>query len=85
MPSLGTEILPGESPMPCPALLTESEAVRYLRLDVDGPKQPTKTLRYYREKGQLYGIKVGRHLRYRRIDLDEFLASLSKRAAKRNG
>lgn len=66
-------VLPGDPPQPCPELLTEDEAIRYLRLDVDGPTNPEQTLRYYREKGLLRGVRVGKRLRYRRKDLDAFL------------
>ena len=66
-------ILPGDPPVPCPELLTEEEAIRYLRLDVDGPANPEGTLQRYREIGLLRGVKVGRLLRYRRVDLEEFL------------
>ena len=40
---------------PCPELLTEEEAIKYLRLDVNGPKNPKSTLKYYRDKGFLRG------------------------------
>ena len=70
-------VLPGNPPEPCPEVLTAEEAVRYLRLDVGGPKNPEDTLRSYREKGLLVGIQVGRHLRYRRKDLDAFLERLA--------
>ena len=55
---------------PCPELLTEDEAIRYLRLDVDGPQHPRGTLKYYRDKGLLHGIRIGRNLRYPRKELD---------------
>ena len=70
-------VLPGNPTQLCPKLLTAEEAVRYLRLDVEGPKNPVDTLRYYREKGLLTGVRVGRHMRYRRADLDAFLARLA--------
>ncbi len=66
-------ILPGDPPEPCPELLTPSEAVRYLRLDVDGPGKPELTLRRYREIGLLRGTTVGRRILYRRVELDRFL------------
>ena len=64
---------------PCPELLTADEAVRFLRLDVDGPSNPLKTLQYYREKGLLRGVRVGKRLRYTRVELLRFIESLSKR------
>lgn len=69
--------------MPCPELLTEVEAIRYLRLDVDGASDPERTLKYYRDKGQLVAIKVGKWNRYRRQDLDNFLAGKSEEKQRR--
>ena len=63
---------------PCPELLTENETIRYLRLDVDGSPDPVRTLTYYRNNGQLIAIRVGRKNRYRRQDLEKFLAEKSK-------
>ena len=63
---------------PCPELLTETEAIRYLRLDIEGPAKPMLTLRYYREKGLLKATQVGRKLRYRRIELDRFLENVTR-------
>ena len=57
---------------PCPELLTEAEAIRYVRLDA-ASKNPERTLRYYREKGLLRPTQIGRHLFYLRAELDEFL------------
>ncbi|MHC4445891.1 MAG: helix-turn-helix domain-containing protein [Planctomycetota bacterium] len=66
-------ILPGDPPQPCPELLTEEEAIRYLRLDTDGPAKPELTLRHYREKGSLRATRIGRKLRYRRVELDRLM------------
>jgi hypothetical protein len=71
-------ILPGDPPQPCPELLTEEEAIRYLRLDTDGPAKPALTLRHYREKGLLRATRVGRKLRYRRVELDRLMENLTK-------
>ena len=62
---------------PCPELLTEEETIRYLRLDIDGPARPENTLRYYREKKKLKGTRVGKHLRYTRKSLDEFMEKMT--------
>ncbi len=58
---------------PCPELLTEDEAVRYLRLDTTGVRRPGETLERYRGMGLLRGTQVGRRLFYRRVELDAFL------------
>ena len=63
---------------PCPELLTEQEVIKYLRLDIDSSPDPKRTLKYYRDKGELIAIKVGRKNRYRRQDLDDFLALKSE-------
>jgi hypothetical protein len=63
---------------PCPEVLTEDETVRYLRLDLEGSSYPKQTLKYYRDKGELVAIRIGRRNRYRRRDLDDFLSKKSK-------
>ena len=70
-----TNVLPDGSGgfTPCPTLLTEAEAIRYLRLDVDGPEHPENTLRYYRERKKLKGTRIGKRVLYTRKSLDEFL------------
>ena len=62
---------------PCPNLLTEAEAVLYLRLDTLGRKDPTKTLQYYREKHLLKATRIGNVNFYTRESLDEFLATMT--------
>ncbi len=56
-----------------PDLLTADEAIRFLRLDVNGPVKPELSLRRYRELGLLRGVKVGRHMRYLKSELLAFL------------
>lgn len=63
---------------PCPTVLTEPEAIRYLRLDVVGHKSPADTLRYYREKKKLRGTRIGKRLFYTRKSLDEFLEEMTE-------
>jgi len=74
-------ILPGVNDKwePAPELLTEEEAIRFLRLDLDGPKDPSKTLAYYRGKKLLCATRVGRKLRYQRTELLKFLDKLTER------
>lgn len=64
---------------PVPDLLTEEEAVKFLRLDGDGrPKDPSATLKHYRDKRMLRGTQIGRRLRYSRIELLKFIAAATK-------
>ena len=70
---LALAVLPGPTPTFCPELLTEEEAIRYLRLDLIDIKSPAETLRRYRDQGLLRGTQVGKAVRYRRVELDRFL------------
>ena len=63
---------------PCPDLLTEEEAIRFLRLDDIGIENPANTLRYYRKKGLLRATQVGKCIRYRRIELEKLLDRLTE-------
>jgi len=62
----------------CPELLTEEEAIRYLRLDTIHVEEPASTLRYYRKKGLLRATQVGKSIRYRRIELERLLDRLTE-------
>ncbi len=73
----GIAVLPDGTP--CPAVLTEAEAIRYLRLDVDGPKKPSNTLKYYRDKGLLRAVRIDSNLRYPRTELDAMVEKLLAR------
>jgi hypothetical protein len=59
--------------VPVPDLLTEEEAVKFLRLDIDGPKDPSATLKHYRDKKLLRGTRIGRKYRYSRLELLKFI------------
>ena len=65
---------------PAPSVLTAEEAVLFLRLDQTGIKDPLLSLRYYREKGLLRGVKIGLKLRYRLADLLDFLDRLAEKS-----
>lgn len=71
-------ILPGDPPSPCPELLTEAEAIRYLRLDLIDVEEPASTLRYYRRRGLLRATQVGKCVRYRRVELNKLLDRLTE-------
>ncbi len=75
---LGPTWLPGNPPTPCPELLTEEEAIRYLRLDTVDIRNRKATLRRYREQGLLRGTQVSKRVFYRRVELERFLASITE-------
>jgi len=73
IPQFSGPALPGDPPQPCPELLTEDEAVRYLRLDTIHISNPSATLRRYRERGLLRGTQISKRIFYRRAELDRFI------------
>ncbi|MBY0233176.1 MAG: helix-turn-helix domain-containing protein [Gemmataceae bacterium] len=54
-------------------LMTEAEAIAYLRLDSAGLRRPDEALRWLRRTGRLKYAKVGRRVRFRREWLDELV------------
>ena len=68
---IGPSYMPDGSPVP--DLLTEEEAIKFLRLDQNGLKNPKNTLKYYRDEGLLKATKVGRKCCYQRKELLDFL------------
>lgn len=71
-------VLPGNPAGFCPELLTEAEAIRYLRLDTVNIGNPSETLRRYRERGMLRGTQISKRVMYRRVELDRFLERLTE-------
>ncbi len=61
---------------PVPSMLTQAEAIRYLRLDAIDVKTPMQTLGYYRRKG-LKAVQVSKQILYKRADLDDFVNIMS--------
>jgi hypothetical protein len=62
---------------PCPDLLTEEEAIRYLRLDTIDIKNPADTLRRCREMNMLRGTQISKKVFYRRSELDQLITNLT--------
>lgn len=60
-----------------PDLLSEAQAVRYLRLDTIEIKNPEETLRRYRKEGHLRGTQVSKRVFYLRSELDALLKRLT--------
>jgi hypothetical protein len=59
-------------------LLTEAEAITYLRLDTIDISDPAATLRRYRESGLLRGTQVSKRVFYLKDELDGFLKRLTE-------
>ena len=63
-------------------LMRPIEAAQYLRLDeLDGqtPAKALRTLRYWRDRGQLRATKYARHVWFRRTELDRFLETKTEK------
>jgi hypothetical protein len=58
---------------PTPDLLTQREAIRYLRLDAVKTRFPQNTLHRYRKKFGLKTVQIGRQVLYSRQKLSEFV------------
>lgn len=63
---------------PVPDLLTEEQAIIFLRLDEGKTKHPETSLEYYRLKGLLKATRVGKKLRYLKSELLNFLEKQTK-------
>jgi len=63
---------------PCPEVLTEHEAILFLRLDSQ-KANAAKTLRHYREKKKLNATKIGKNLLYSRAELQRFVDAMTNR------
>ena len=68
---LGPVYMPNGTP--APEVMTQQEAIHFLRLDEADLKNPATTLQYYRDKGILRGTKIGKTIRYTKEDLLDFL------------
>jgi hypothetical protein len=55
---------------PCPVVMTADEVIELLRLDGNSPE---RTLKFFRDEGQLRGFRLGRRVRYRLCDVLTFL------------
>ena len=67
-------------PQPCPELLTEEEAIRFLRLDTIPDVDARKSLERYRQSGKLRSTRIGRRLMYHIDELRRFIASQTEGA-----
>ncbi|MHC4602142.1 MAG: hypothetical protein ACYS6W_02295 [Planctomycetota bacterium] len=61
---------------PCPELLTEAEAICYLRLDTIKIKKPSNTLWRYRKYHGLRAVQISKRIFYKRTELERFVEHL---------
>lgn len=61
---------------PAPAILTAEETADLLRLEGEHPE---RTLKFYRDEGQLTGVRLGRKVRY---PLGEVLRFVAQKTAE---
>lgn len=64
-----------QRPMEFPDLMTPVEAAMFLHLDQTGhtPEMATRTLNYWRDRGELRATKYARHVWYLKKELEKFL------------
>ena len=64
-----------QRPSNFPELLNPIEAAQYLRLDElsHTPKSAIRTLKYWRDRGELKATKYARYVWFRKFELDRFL------------
>jgi len=64
-----------DRPQAFPELMTPVEAAMFLRLDetAHNPQSASRTLNYWRDKGELKATKFARRIWYRKAELDRFL------------
>lgn len=62
--------------MPTPEILTEDEAIRFLRIDGLNIQHPKETLRYYRSKHGLKACQIGKGVRFTIGNLRELVNNL---------
>jgi hypothetical protein len=60
---------------PCPDLLTEAEAIRWLRLDQIKVEHPEESIRRYRAAGVLRGVQISKAVLYPLVELRRFIAA----------
>ena len=58
---------------PTPDLLTQKEAIRFLRLDTIQTRFPQNTLQRYRKESGLKTVQLGKQILYPKKTLEEFI------------
>lgn len=56
-------------------LLTPDEAIAFLGLDRIGLKNPRESLRWLQRTGKVRFTRIGRHVRFRKVWLEELIES----------
>jgi hypothetical protein len=61
--------------------MDEQQAIAYLR--IEGVANPSATIKRYRDLGLLRAVRISRHVRYPRVELDAFVQRLLERQGGR--
>jgi hypothetical protein len=80
--SYGTVYFPDRTPVP--ELLTESEAILFLRLDTDKTNDHARTMKHYRDKELLHPTLIGKNNKYSKKELLRFIDLMTEKTKKRN-
>lgn len=63
---------------PAPYVLTTEEAIKFLRIDTNGTKNPEATLQHYINEGLLAPVTIGKCRKYPLPELLKFIDRLSQ-------
>ena len=62
---------------PAPFIMTEEEAIKFLRIDTNNTKHPEMTIQHYINQGLLTPITIGKCRKYPLSELIKFIERLS--------
>ena len=64
---------------PVPLVLDDVDLIKLLRLEKHNIENARWTLKYYRDKGLLKGVRLGKRIRYTRDEVLKFLEKQTER------
>lgn len=62
---------------PAPYIMTEEEAIKFLRIDTNQTKHPEMTIQHYINQGLLIPVTIGKYRKYPLTELVKFIERLS--------
>jgi len=73
----GPVYMPDRSP--APFVLTEEEAIKFLRIDTNQTKHPEMTIQHYINEGLLFPVTIGKCRKFPLTELIKFVERLSEK------